>query len=95
MKRNLTVQLDEEIVDKAKVLAARRGTSVSALLSQQVVKMTEEAARYEKAKKRALARMDAAVDRGGRHDGHGEPRGTREEINDRWADRAEAEERTE
>ncbi|MCE7008490.1 DUF6364 family protein [Kibdelosporangium philippinense] len=76
MKRNITVQLDEEIIDRAKVLAAKRGTSVSALLSHQVIKMTEEAARYEAAKQRALARMDNAIDRGG-------ATWTREELHDR------------
>ncbi|CAM3934611.1 DUF6364 domain-containing protein [Kibdelosporangium persicum] len=94
MKRNITVQLDEEVIDRAKVLAAKRGTSVSALLSQQVIKMAEEAARYEAAKQRALAMMDEISSR--RRPGEGEKlTWTREEINDRWAQRKEAEGTTE
>ncbi|RSM86974.1 hypothetical protein DMH04_12050 [Kibdelosporangium aridum] len=93
MKRNITVQLDEEIIDRAKVLAAKRGTSVSALLSQQVIKMTEEAARYEAAKQRALARMDAISRRPPREGG--KVTWTREEINDREAQRKQAEGTTE
>jgi Family of unknown function (DUF6364) len=32
-RRNLTVQLDEDVIRQAKVLAARRGTSVSGLVA--------------------------------------------------------------
>lgn len=33
-RRNLTLQLDEELIRRAKVLAARRGTSVSGILGE-------------------------------------------------------------
>lgn len=87
MKRNITVQLDEEVIDRAKVLAARRGTSVSALLSQQVIKMTEEATRYEAAKQRALAMMDEISRRPPRDSE--KLTWTREELYDRDAARKE------
>ena len=35
-KRNLTVQLDEDVIQQAKVLAARRGTSVSTLVAAEL-----------------------------------------------------------
>ncbi len=35
-KRNLTVQLDEDVIQQAKVLAARRGTSVSTLVAPEL-----------------------------------------------------------
>ncbi|TCO58583.1 DUF6364 family protein [Actinocrispum wychmicini] len=76
MKRNLTIQLDEEVVREAKVLAAKRGTSVSSLLAHYVTKMTSDRQRYEEAKTRALKAMDSAVDRGG-------VTWTREELYDR------------
>ena len=76
MKRNLTIQLDEEIIQDAKVLAARRGTSVSGLLAHYVTKMTASQRRYEQAKQHALEVMDNAIDRGGRT-------WTREELYDR------------
>nr|WP_042189996.1 DUF6364 family protein [Kibdelosporangium sp. MJ126-NF4]CEL19028.1 hypothetical protein [Kibdelosporangium sp. MJ126-NF4]CTQ95170.1 hypothetical protein [Kibdelosporangium sp. MJ126-NF4] len=95
MKRNITVQLDEEVIDKAKVLAARRGTSVSALLTQQVTKLAEEVTRYEAAKQRALALMEELSSL--RRPGEGEKlTWTREEIyGDRGWNRKEAEGTTE
>jgi predicted HicB family RNase H-like nuclease len=33
-KRNLTVHVDDELIRQAKVLAARRGTSVSTLVGE-------------------------------------------------------------
>ncbi|MGH3769308.1 MAG: DUF6364 family protein [Pseudonocardiaceae bacterium] len=42
MKRNLTVQLDEELIHRAKVIAAERGTSVSGLAAQQITKLVVE-----------------------------------------------------
>ena len=34
-KRNLTVQLDEEVIRQPKLLAARRGTSISGLVARE------------------------------------------------------------
>jgi hypothetical protein len=33
-RRNLTLQLDEAVIRKARVLAARRGTSISGLVAR-------------------------------------------------------------
>ncbi len=57
-KTNLTVQLDAETVLRAKVLAARRGTSVSALVARTLDRMVEEDERYEAARARALELLD-------------------------------------
>jgi hypothetical protein len=65
-KRNLTVQLDEEIIQAAKELAARRGTSVSGLVTQKLRELVEEHIRYEEAKQRALEAMRNAEPGGGR-----------------------------
>jgi hypothetical protein len=75
MKRNLTVQLDEEVIGRAKVLAAERGTSVSGLVAQQITELTEARDRYAKARDSALRTMAAANERGGR-------RWTRAELHD-------------
>lgn len=40
-KRNLTIQLDDEVMHKAKVIAANRGTSVSGLVTQQLERLVE------------------------------------------------------
>ncbi|HYZ09173.1 MAG TPA: DUF6364 family protein [Pseudonocardiaceae bacterium] len=80
MKRNLTVQLDEEVIGRAKVLAAERGTSVSGLVAQQITELAEARDRYAKARDSALRTMADAIDRGGRH-------WTRAELHDERFDR--------
>jgi len=66
MKRNLTIQLDEDVIRDAKVLAAERGTSVSGLVAQQIAELTASSERYRRAKESALQMMAGAADRGGR-----------------------------
>lgn len=53
-KRNVTVQLDERVVHRAKVLAARRGTSVSALVAQQIEDLADADERYEQARQESM-----------------------------------------
>lgn len=65
-KRNITIQLDEHDIEKVKVLAVRRGTSVSAMLARQIEDLTDAAARYEEAQRRAIEALDDASNRGGR-----------------------------
>lgn len=65
-KRNLTLQLDEEIVHRAKVLAAKRGTSLSAFVAHQLEDLVEAEERYEEAWRRARKAMGDARARGGR-----------------------------
>lgn len=74
--RNLTVQLDEEVIHRAKVLAARRGTSVSVLVARQIERLVEDDERYEDAWRRARKAMASASDRGGRQ-------WTRDELHER------------
>jgi predicted transcriptional regulator len=76
VRRNLTLQLDDELVQRAKVLAARRGTSVSGLVAQVVTELVEREARYDHARERALKALMKTSPRGGR-------RWTRDEIYDR------------
>lgn len=65
MKRNLTIQLDEETVAKAKVLAARRSTSVSKLVAHEIHKLVRENDAYERARTAALAQLDRGFHLGG------------------------------
>jgi hypothetical protein len=46
--RNLTVQLDGEPIRRAKVLAARRGTSISGLVARELEELVARDARYER-----------------------------------------------
>jgi len=65
-KRNLTVQLDDEMIRQAKVLAARRGTSVSTLVAAELERLVAHDDRYEEACRRAQRALTGAARRGGR-----------------------------
>ncbi len=65
-KANLTVQLDADIIRRAKVVAAKRGTSVSALVAADLVALVEQETRYAEAHERAALLMRDASERGGR-----------------------------
>lgn len=73
VKRNLTIQLDDDLIRRAKVIAAERGTSVSGLVAQQLAELIAARDRYVRARESALEMMAEATDRGGR-------RWTREEL---------------
>ena len=66
MKRNVTVQLDDEVIRAAKVLAAKRGTSVSGLVAAELERLVAEDERYEESWRRARKAMGDATERGGR-----------------------------
>jgi hypothetical protein len=65
-RRNLTLQLDEDVIRQAKVLAAKRDTSVSGLVARELEKLVAQDARYEDAWRRATEIMAGSVPRGGR-----------------------------
>jgi hypothetical protein len=65
-KTNLTIQLDEDVIRRARIMAAKRGTSVSALVARELDGLVEQDARYEEAWGRAAELMKTAVPRGGR-----------------------------
>jgi hypothetical protein len=63
-KTNITLKLDADLLRAAKVLATKKGTSVSALVTLKLGEMVKEADEYEQAKKRAIARMKQGWDLG-------------------------------
>ena len=65
-RRNLTVQLDEDVIRQAKVLAASRGTSVSGLVAKEISELVAREARYEQARRRAMELVARSRPRGGR-----------------------------
>lgn len=77
MKTNVTVSLDALLLREVKVLAARRGTSISSLLAEELEKTVRDAKDYEAAKRRSLSRMRRAADLGWR------PAGSREAVHER------------
>lgn len=62
MKTNITLKLDRDLLRKAKIIAAERDTSVSALVAEQLEKAVRERDGYEQAKRRALANLKKGFD---------------------------------
>jgi hypothetical protein len=64
--QNITVRLDRRTLRKAKILAAKRNTSISRLLAQQIEILVGEDDAYEQAQRRALALLEQGLNLGGR-----------------------------
>ncbi len=64
MKTNLTLKLDADLIREAKVLAAKQGTSVSRLLADQLETLVRRDKVYERAKRRALTRLERGFNLG-------------------------------
>jgi hypothetical protein len=64
--QNITVRLDRHTLRKAKILAAKRNTSISGLLAEQIEALVGEDDAYEQAQRRALALLDHGFHLGGR-----------------------------
>ncbi len=64
VKTNVTLRIDADLLREAKVLAARRDSSVSRLLADQLEQLVREEKSYEAARRRALARLERGYDLG-------------------------------
>jgi hypothetical protein len=64
-KQNLTISLDRQTIQKAKVVAARRSTSVSGLVARQIELLVGEEEAYERAERQATALLDRGFHLGG------------------------------
>lgn len=64
--QNITVRLNRRTLRKAKILAAKRNTSISGLLAEQIEALVGEDDAYEQAQRRALALLDQGFHLGGR-----------------------------
>lgn len=62
MKANITLKLDATLLREARVLAAEEGTSISALLAARLEQILRERKTYDRARKRALARLREGLD---------------------------------
>ncbi|MGB2887422.1 MAG: hypothetical protein WBC04_06995 [Candidatus Acidiferrales bacterium] len=65
MKQNVTTSLDQQTLRKAKIIAAKRGTSISGLLANQIEILVAEDEAYESAECQALALLDQGFHMGG------------------------------
>ena len=64
-KQNLTVQLDRETIRKAKILAAKRGTSVSGFIASQINDSVQAEDAYVSARRTALEFLERGFHLGG------------------------------
>ena len=62
MKANITLKLDTELLREVRLLAAERGTSVSRLLADRLEDIVRGRKAYDRARKRALARLHRGFD---------------------------------
>jgi hypothetical protein len=65
-KQNITLKIPVEALKRAKVTAAHRGTSLSALLIEKLEEALGQDAAYDSARKRAAKWLDSGWHLGGR-----------------------------
>lgn len=78
-KQNITLALPKEVLKRIKVLAAGRGTSVSALMERLLEEHLARHEGYVQARQRQVALMEEGLDLGT----GGDRRWSREELHDR------------
>lgn len=64
-KQNVTISLSRNVLKKARILAARRETSISGLLAQEIDSLVGNEEAYERAERQALALLDKGFHLGG------------------------------
>ena len=62
MKTNITLKLDADLLREVRILAAQEGTSISALLAAQIERIVQDRKGYDRARRRALARLKEGYD---------------------------------
>ena len=77
-KQNITISLSRNVLRKAKILAARRETSVSGLLAHEIESLVGEDEAYERAERQATALLEKGFHMGGLI------RASRDELHERW-----------
>jgi hypothetical protein len=65
-KQNLTVSLHPDTIRKARILAAKRATSISGLVAEQIEALTGGDEAYERAKRSAFALLKKGFHLGGK-----------------------------
>lgn len=64
-KQNVTVSLSRQVLKKARILAARRETSISGLLAQEIESLVGDEEAYERAERQARTLLDDGFHLGG------------------------------
>ncbi len=76
-RSNVTLTIDADLLQEARVLAAKEGTSVSALIRERLEELVRRNKAYESARRRAMARLKAGFDL------HWTPPRSRDELHER------------
>lgn len=66
MKQNITLSIEKGLLEKAKLLAAQRNSSISQMLSQELENLLSDADKYETAKQKALNTLKKGFRMGGK-----------------------------
>ncbi|MBU4319245.1 MAG: hypothetical protein KKF30_18455 [Proteobacteria bacterium] len=66
MNQNITLSLEKEILQRGKIIAAQKNTSVSKMLGDLLKEMTEKEQAYEAAKRKALQHLQKGYHLGGK-----------------------------
>lgn len=64
-KQNITLSLEKDLLQKARVLAARRSISVSRLLSEELARIVQQADSFDQARRAALKDLEQGFCLGG------------------------------
>lgn len=62
MKTNVTLKLDADLLREARVVAAEEGRSISGLLTDRLEAIVRERKAFDRARRRALARLRDGLD---------------------------------
>ena len=77
MNQNITLSLDKALIRKVKHVAVERGTSISGLLADHLLRIVEEDEEYQRARKKAVALLKRGLKLGGKI------RASRDELHER------------
>lgn len=64
-KQNITLSLDRQVLRKARILAARRETSISGLIAQEIESLVGQEEAYERAESQARELLEKGFHLGG------------------------------
>lgn len=62
MKTNITLKLEADLLREARVIAAEEGRSISALLTERLESIVRERKAFDRARRRAVARLRQGLD---------------------------------
>jgi hypothetical protein len=65
VKQNITLAIEKPLLKRARAVAAQRGTSVSALLAQELARLVDREVAYAQARTKALAYLQKPFHLGG------------------------------